>query len=116
RQGTYKLDVKVNVRGLPNSKNFIDCGMGRLTHDNSGFTLTFNNYRSGITEMLKFPSKSMISVHTEYDFRGKYGDCITLSTYDDTFFCYPAEESRDVFNPTKIQFAAEFMGGLYDKP
>ena len=116
RNGKYSLDAKVNVRGLPNAKNFIDCGMGRLTHDLSGFTLTFNNYRSGKTETLTFPAKSMTSVHTEYDFRGKYGDCITLSTYDDTFFCYPAEESRDIFNPTKIQFATEFMGGLYDKP
>ncbi|MBQ3894769.1 MAG: hypothetical protein II739_05540, partial [Clostridia bacterium] len=42
-------------------------------------------------------------------YRGKFGPCVTLSTYDDTFFIYPTEESKDVFNPTKIQF-------LPDKP
>ena len=55
----------------------------------------------------------MISIHTEYDYRGLYGPCVTLSTYDDTFFIYPTDESKDVFNPTKIQFATEFLGGLY---
>ena len=55
----------------------------------------------------------MVSIHTEYDYRGLYGPCVTLSTYDDTFFIYTTDESRDVFNPTKIQFATEFLGGLY---
>jgi hypothetical protein len=113
REGKYKLDIPVKVWALPNSVNFVDCGEGRLVHDNSGFSLTFDNYRTEKHETLKFPSSSMISLHTEYDYRGLYGPCVTLSTYDDTFFIYPTDESKDVFNPTKIQFATEYLGGLY---
>ena len=113
RAGTYKLDIPVRVEALPNAVNFIDCGKGRLVQDNSGFALEFYNYRTSQRETLRFPAKSMVSLHTEYDYRGKFGPCVTLSTYDDTFFIYPTEESRDVFNPTKIQFATEFLGGLY---
>ena len=75
--------------------------------------MEFDNYRTEKRETLKFPASSMVSIHTEYDYRGLYGPCVTLSTYDDTFFIYPTDESRDVFNPTKIQFATEFLGGLY---
>ncbi|MCR4556937.1 MAG: cytosine permease [Saccharofermentans sp.] len=113
RNGTYKLDIPVRVEALPNAVNFVDCGTGRLVQDNSGFALEFNNYRTEKHETLRFPAKSMVSLHTEYDYRGKFGPCVTLSTYDDTFFIYPTDESRDVFNPTKIQFATEFLGGLY---
>ena len=48
-------------------------------------------------------SKSLFSIHTEYDYRGK-GQCIILSTPDNTYFIYPLE---DGFNATKIQFATE---------
>ncbi|MBR4557461.1 MAG: hypothetical protein IKO15_08270, partial [Clostridiales bacterium] len=113
REGKYKLDIPVRIWALPNSVNFVDCGEGRFIQDNSGFSLEFDNYRSEKHETLKFPAKSMVSLHTEYDYRGKYGPCVTLSTYDDTFFIYPTDESRDVFNPTKIQFATEYLGGLY---
>ena len=114
REGKYKLDIPVRIWALPNSVNFVDCGEGRLIHDNNGFSLEFDNYRSEKHETLVFPAKSMISIHTEYDYRGIYGPCVTLSTYDDTFFIYPTDESRDVFNPTKIQFATEYLGGLYN--
>lgn len=114
REGKYKLDIPVRIWALPNSVNFVDCGEGRLIHDDNGFSLEFDNYRSEKHETLVFPAKSMISIHTEYDYRGIYGPCVTLSTYDDTFFIYPTDESRDVFNPTKIQFATEYLGGLYN--
>ena len=50
----------------------------------------------------------MTSIHTEYDYRGK-GQCITLSTLDNTYFIYPLEYG---FNATKIQFATQY---LYEK-
>ena len=52
-----------------------------------------------------FSSSSMTSIHTEYDYRGK-GQCVTLSTVDNTYFIYPLEEG---FNATKIQFAVEYF-------
>ena len=103
--GKYLLDTRVKIEALPNSFNFVDCGEGRLVHSLNGFDLTFYNYRTDKTETLHFAPKSTISIHTEYDYRGK-GQCVTLSTLDDTFFIYPMEEG---FNATKIQFATEYL-------
>ncbi|MCR4691719.1 MAG: cytosine permease [Lachnospiraceae bacterium] len=102
---SYELDMKVQVDALPNAFNFVDCGKGRLVHNKNGFDLTLYNYRTDQTETLHFSPKSCFSIHTEYDYRGK-GQCVTLSTMDDTFFIYPLEEG---FNATKIQFATEYM-------
>ncbi|MBR6404489.1 MAG: cytosine permease [Eubacterium sp.] len=104
-EGGYHLDIRVRIEALPNSFNFVDCGEGRLVHDANGFDLTFYNYRTDKTDTLHFAPKSTISIHTEYDYRGK-GQCVTLSTFDDTFFIYPLE---DGFNATKIQFATEYL-------
>lgn len=103
--GEYLLDTRVRIEALPNSFNFVDCGEGRLVHSKDGFDLTYYNYRTDQMETLHFAPKSTISIHTEYDYRGK-GQCVTLSTLDDTFFIYPLE---DGFNATKIQFATEYL-------
>lgn len=102
----YNLDIRVKIESLPNAVNFINLGEGRLQHNKSGFLLTFKDYGEDKEKTMKFPAKEMISVHTEYDYRGK-GQCITLSTVDNTYFIYPLEEG---FNATKIQFATEELG------
>ncbi len=102
--GNYHLDVAVQVESLPNARNFIACGEGRLCHEESGFYLTFTDY--GDEERTHvFPSNSLFSIHTEYDYRGK-GQCIVLSTVDNSYFIYPLERE---FNVTKIQFATEYF-------
>ena len=106
--GQYRLDMKVRVEALPNAKNFIDCGEGYIHHDRKGFELTFSDYETKNETILKISSRTLFSIHTEYDYRGK-GQCITLSTPDNTYFIYPLEEG---FNATKIQFAVEY---LYEK-
>ena len=105
RQGTYRLELRVRVQSLPNAVNFIELGEGLLRHDASGFSLTFTDYGAPGPSTLRFPPKSTFSVHTEYDYRGQ-GECITLSTPDNTYFLYPLEEG---FRATKIQFAAEAL-------
>lgn len=102
----YGLDCEVHIEMLPNAVNFIDCGDGRLVHNKEGFYLTFTEYGEDAEKTMFFPSKSMFSVHTEYDYRGK-GQCITLSTVDNTYFIFPKENG---FNATKIQFATEYLG------
>lgn len=102
-ENTYVLNMKVQVEALPNAKNFIDCGEGYLHHDKDGFRLTFTDYETNGERTLTVKSKTLFSIHTEYDYRGK-GQCITLSTPDNTYFIYPLE---DGFNATKIQFATE---------
>lgn len=104
--GKYHLDCRVKVEALPNAVNFIDCGEGRLRHEKEGFYLTFYDYRKEKENTMFFSSKSLFSIHTEYDYRGKKGQCVTLSTKEDTYFIYPLEEG---FNPTKIQFATEYL-------
>lgn len=105
REGRYRLDCSVRVEALPNSVNFIDCGEGRLVHEKTGFGLSFRDYRDGQQRTLHFPSASMTSIHTEYDYRGK-GQCVVLSVPDDTYFLFPLEKK---FNATKIQFAVEYL-------
>lgn len=103
--GAYGLDLRVRVQSLPNAVNFIELGEGRLQHDPSGFALTFTDYGADGPQTLHFPASSTFSIHTEYDYRGQ-GECITLSTPDNTYFLYPLEEG---FRATKIQFAAEAL-------
>lgn len=107
-RGQYVLDMKVKVEALPNAKNFIDCGEGHIYHDQKGFALAFIDYETKEETILKIRSATLFSIHTEYDYRGK-GQCVTLSTPDNTYFIYPLEEG---FNATKIQFAVEY---LYEK-
>ena len=104
-QNQYLLDMKVKVEALPNAKNFIDCGEGHLYHNKEGFVLTFTDYETKEEATLKVGSATLCSIHTEYDYRGK-GQCVTLSTPDNTYFIYPLEEG---FNATKIQFAVEYL-------
>ncbi|MBE5945094.1 MAG: hypothetical protein E7258_09300 [Lachnospiraceae bacterium] len=105
-EGTYKLNCKVRIEALPNAKNFIPCGEGILIHEREGFYLTFKDYGDTKEKTMFFSSKSLFSIHTEYDYRSKYGQCVTLSTDTNTYFIYPLE---DGFNATKIQFATEYL-------
>ncbi|MDR0817439.1 MAG: hypothetical protein LBN35_02235, partial [Clostridiales Family XIII bacterium] len=74
----------------------------------AGFVLSYFDTVEGASKTLTVPAKDCPSVHTEYDYRSKRGVCITLSTLDNTYFIFPQEEG---FNPTKIQFAAEYLYG-----
>ena len=107
-QNKYGLSLRVHIEALPNAVNFIDCKEGLLVHNEKGFYLTFS-YLSEEEQTLYFSPQSMISVHTEYNYREK-GPCITLSTVDNTYFIYPLEAG---FNPTKIQFATEYLYSLH---
>lgn len=104
-RGEYSLDMRVKIESLPNAVNFIDLGEGRLIHNKDGFRLIFKDYGCEKEGTLDFAPGTMTSVHTEYDYRGK-GQCITLSTVDNTYFIYPLENG---FNATKIQFATEYL-------
>ncbi len=104
--GRYSLDTCVKIESLPNAVNFIDLGEGRLIHNENGFKLIFKDYGDTEERTLSFAPLTMTSVHTEYNYRDTKGQCITLSTLDNTYFIYPLE---DGFNATKIQFATEYL-------
>lgn len=107
-QGRYDFSTQVKIQSLPNAVNFIDLGTGSLVHDKDGFHLSFTEYGETKEKTILFSAASMLSVHTEYDYRGK-GQCITLSTLNNTYFIYPLKPG---FNATKIQFATEYFNHL----
>ena len=47
-------------------------------------------------------------MHIEYEYLGKYGDCVDLNTSSDTLYCYPKDCD---FSVTKLALATE---ELYD--
>jgi hypothetical protein len=105
--GTYYFSSEVVIDSLPNSQGYIRLGEGRLTHDMNGFTL------EGLTDGAKFILRkeplSMYSCHIEYDYMGK-GDCIDLSTLNDTYYIYPKTSE---WSATKISLATEELYNYY---
>ncbi|MBR0143716.1 MAG: hypothetical protein IJM21_06020 [Clostridia bacterium] len=101
-EGTYRFSGPVRIDALPNAKGYIDMGDGTLTHDMTGFTLTGNDRGEPFT--VRFPAETLYSCHIEYEYLGKYGDCVDLNTLNDTFYIYP--KGRD-FAVTKFALATE---------
>ncbi len=109
KQGTYNLSTEVEVEALPNAKRFIPLGKASLTHGMDGFILEgrFEDERL----LLVKTALSMYSCHIEYDYFGK-GDCIDLSTLDDTYYIYPKGSN---FSVTKIALATEELFAFHSR-
>ena len=100
--GTYRFRCSARVDALPNPRGYIDLGMAELTHDMEGFRLT-GSYR-GEDYKLEIPASELYSCHIEYDYLGKYGDCVDLNTLQDTLYIYPKDCD---FSVTKLALATE---------
>lgn len=96
-------ELKVFVRSLPNAKGYIDLGHGTMTHDKNGFTVRGKDSDGDPFEMIK-DVNSLYSCHIEYNYLGKFGDCVDLNTNADTWYIYP--EGND-FSVTKMALATE---------
>ena len=96
--GRYAFSCEAHVDALPRDR-FLPLGKARLTHDMSGFTL--ETEREGTVHI---PAKNQYSCHIEYEYLGKYGDCIDLNTPTDTLYIYPECEA---FSVTKLALATE---------
>ena len=99
--GTYHFEDEVHIDMLPKDK-FIPLGKGHLTHDLTGFTL--KGEHNGKPFEVKLPASKTYGVHIEYEYLGKYGDCVDLNTLDNTYYVYP--EGKD-FAVTKFSLATE---------
>lgn len=100
--GTYYFDDDVIIHALPNVKKFITLGKGHLTHTiNEGFHLTYKDEENDI-DIVRTP-QSMYSCHIEFNYRDK-GDCLDISTLDDTFFVHPVNYTNVL---GKFNFAVE---------
>lgn len=105
--GSYFFSSDVVIDSLPNSKGYIRLGEGRLTHDMNGFTL--EGMIGGQSFLLKKDPLSMYSCHIEYDYMGK-GDCIDLSTLNDTYYIYPKTKN---WSATKLSLATEELYNFF---
>lgn len=109
RAGTYGATYEAHVSALPNPKRYIDLGKAALTHDMTGFTVK-GRYNGEEYEM-KLAAASQYSVHIEYEYLGKYGDCVDLNTLDDTLYVYPEGKN---FSVTKMALATEELYAFYN--
>lgn len=105
KNGTYTTHVlKAKVKSLPNAKKFIDIGTATFVHDMNGFKCILDNPSLSDTKEIIQSPLDTYSVHIEYRYLFKNGDCIDLNTNDDTWYVYPEGED---FNVTKISLATE---------
>ena len=108
--GTYRFECDCRVDALPNPKRYIDLGMARLVHDMEGFRL--DGSYEGEAYHVEIPARDLYSVHIEYEYLGKYGDCVDLNTLDDTLYCYP---KNCEFSVTKMALATEELYRYYER-
>ena len=106
----YHFETPVRIDALPNAEKFIDLGMGKLVHGMDGFRLS--GVADGEEFSIDWPAKDNYSVHIEYEYLFKHGDCVDLNTLTDTFYCYP---KCDKFSVTKMSLACEELYKFYNK-
>ena len=103
-EGRYSSGVlPVRVDSLPNADRFLPLGEGTMVHDMEGFTVRGTDKDGQPFEMLK-PVPSLYSCHIEYEYLGKFGDCVDLNTLEDTWYIYPHDCD---FSVTKMALATE---------
>ena len=102
--GSYSSgELPVRVDSLPNADRFLPLGEGTMIHDKNGFTVRGTTPEGEPFEMLK-PVPSLYSCHIEYEYLGKFGDCVDLNTLEDTWYIYPHDCD---FSVTKMALATE---------
>ncbi len=103
-EGRYSTgELEVHVNSLPNAKRYIPIGTGTMVHDMNGFRVRVTDTDGTVREMVK-SVPSLYSCHIEYEYLGKYGDCVDLNTLEDTWYVYPHGED---FAVTKMALATE---------
>lgn len=112
KEGKYHFESEVHVDALPNADKFLHLGKGKLIHDINGFHLEGYYKENDEHYSLDIPAKDTYGVHIEYEYLGKYGDCVDLNTLDDTLYVYPECEK---FAVTKISLATEEIYKLLNK-
>ena len=106
--GTYHFDGEVHVMMLPNAEKYIPIGNARLIHDMDGFHLS--GEFEGEKYLVELPAQQTYGVHIEYEYLGKYGDCVDLNTLDNTYYVYP---HGNEFAVTKFSLATEELFKYY---
>lgn len=102
--GTYKLDVDVDISMMVDYKAIYNVGSGHLTHDLMGFHLT------GCDGRLDYSQKpqSCYGLYADY-YWYEVGDMICIGNNDVMYYCFP--KGGDVVAKTRM--AVEEMYKLY---
>ena len=107
--GTYHFEGECHVSIMPKDK-FINIGDAYLVHDMNGFKLTGEH--KGEKYEVELLARQHYGVHIEYEYLGKYGDCVDLNTLDNTYYVYP--HGKD-FSVTKFSLACEELFKYHNK-
>ncbi|MCQ2439582.1 MAG: 1-acyl-sn-glycerol-3-phosphate acyltransferase [Oscillospiraceae bacterium] len=96
RQGSYRLDVPVDIRMLVDTNCLYRVGRGRLRHDAAGFRLT------GCDGKLDYrqPPLSSYTLNADY-FWYELGDMISIGDRKALYYCFPTE-GGDVVAKTRL--------------
>jgi RIO-like serine/threonine protein kinase len=94
--GTYKLDVEVDVFAMVDTDCIYDVGEGRLVHDLNGFHLT------GCDGQLDYIHKPLASYSLYADYYWyKLGDMICIGDKKVLYYCFP-KNCGDVVAKTRL--------------
>ncbi|MBE5884407.1 MAG: 1-acyl-sn-glycerol-3-phosphate acyltransferase [Lachnospiraceae bacterium] len=98
-EGTYYLDVPVEICIMADTRSIYKVGKGRLTHSVEGFTLT------GCDGQLHYEQKpsASYSLYSDY-YWYELGDIICIGDNNRLYYCFPEGESDVV---AKTRLAAE---------
>ena len=111
-RGTYSTGpLSVHVDSLPNAKKYVRLGEGTMIHDMDGFRV-FGTDEQDRPFSMTIEAPTQYSVHIEYEYLGKYGDCVDLNTLQDTWYVYP--HGKD-FAVTKMALATEELYQKYKR-
>lgn len=104
KDGTYLLDVEVDISALVDYKALYNIGKGRLIHDKNGFKLT------GCDGKLEYSQKPLVSHSVNSDYYWyEIGDIISIGNRDTLYYCFPKTKGDFV---AKTRLAAEEMYSL----
>ena len=93
--GTYRLDIPVDIRMLVDYRSIYEVGEGRLVHDRNGFHLT------GCGGALDYTQKPLASysLYADY-FWYELGDMVCIGNHDALYYCFP--RSGDIAAKTRL--------------
>ncbi len=95
-EGSYRLDVEVDICMMVNTKSIYRVGSGRLQHSPEGFQLTGCG---GKLDYFQKPSASY-SLYSDY-YWYEIGDMICIGNTDALYYCFP-KSGGDVVAKTRL--------------
>ena len=103
--GTYKLDIDVDIAMQVDYKAVYRVGEGHLTHDVSGFHLTGCDGKLDYSQ----PPQASYSLYADY-YWYEMADCVCIGDTDVHYFLFPKDSSIPV---AKVRLACEEMFKLH---